>query len=79
MSFIREERARELFQEGHRLYDLRRWDVMANLYATGAPDIKWFFTNVKVSDCVYPIPVDEINAKMGVTQNENWFETFPNL
>lgn len=79
MKFIQDERARELFQEGHRLWDLRRWDVMANLYATGAPTIKWFFTNVKVSDCVYPIPVDEINAKMGVTQNENWFETFPNL
>ena len=79
MSFIQEERARELFQEGHRLYDLRRWDVKANLYATGAPEIDWLLKNVKVSDCVYPIPDAEINTKAGVTQNEGWNSTFPKM
>ncbi|MDE6008115.1 MAG: RagB/SusD family nutrient uptake outer membrane protein [Muribaculaceae bacterium] len=78
-TFIQEERARELFQEGMRLYDLRRWDVKANLYATGAPAINWFIKDFKVSDCVYPIPADEINAGYGVTQNANWAATFPSI
>lgn len=78
-TFIQEERARELFQEGLRLYDLRRWDVKANLNATGAPEIKWFIQDFKVSDCVYPIPADEINAGYGVTQTPDWSSTFPSI
>lgn len=77
MSFIQEERARELFQEGFRLYDLRRWGVKANLYAYNAPTITWTYTDFNISDCVYPIPVSEINAGFGVTQNEGWANTFP--
>lgn len=79
MSFIQEERARELFQEGHRLYDLRRWDVSANLAQDNVsyPEIDWAITGFKISDCVYPIPADEINAGFGVTQNEGWQTTFP--
>ena len=78
MKFIQDERARELFQEGHRLWDLRRWDITANLYATGDWDeIKYMINGFKVSDCVYPIPNDEINAGFGVKQNEGWFNTFP--
>lgn len=79
LSFLQEERARELFQEGHRLWDLRRWDIKANLAAVAAPNIQYTYTNFKVSDCVYPIPVDEINAGFGVTQNENWSSTFPSM
>ncbi|MDE6442832.1 MAG: RagB/SusD family nutrient uptake outer membrane protein [Muribaculaceae bacterium] len=78
-AFIQEERARELFQEGLRLYDLRRWDVKAHLNATGAPEVKWFITDFKVSDCVYPIPADEINAGYGVTQTPGWASTFPSI
>ena len=78
MKFIQDERARELFQEGHRLWDLRRWDITANLYATGDWDeIKYMINGFKVSYCVYPIPNDEINAGFGVKQNEGWFNTFP--
>lgn len=78
MKFIQDERARELFQEGHRLWDLRRWDITANLYATGSwTDIEYMIKNFKVSDCVYPIPNDEINAGFGVKQTEGWFNTFP--
>lgn len=79
MEFIRDERARELFQEGHRLYDLRRWDVKANLYASNASSIQWLIKDFKISDCVYPIPVDEINAGFGVTQTEGWQKTFPSM
>ncbi len=77
MAFIKDERARELFQEGHRLYDLRRWDVMANVAATDAPNIDYLVKNYKISDLVFPIPVDEINSGFGVTQTEGWSETLP--
>ncbi|MBD5285665.1 MAG: RagB/SusD family nutrient uptake outer membrane protein [Bacteroides sp.] len=78
MSFIRDERARELFQEGLRLYDLRRWDVMANVVAEQAPSIKYVVNNYKISNFVFPIPEDEINAGFGVTQNEGWASALPN-
>lgn len=78
-SFIKDERARELFQEGFRLYDLRRWDVKANLYATGAPAIQWLVKDFKISDTVFPIPNDEINAGYGVKQTPDWNSTFPSL
>ncbi len=77
LAFIQEERARELFQEGFRLYDLRRWDVMANVEAENAPNIQFVVNNYKISNLVYPIPVDEINAGFGVTQTEGWSETLP--
>lgn len=77
MSFIRDERARELFQEGHRLWDLRRWNITTNLNAIGAPDIDWGISNAQLGDLLLPIPVDEINAGFGVTQNEGWQNTRP--
>ena len=77
MSFIKNERARELFQEGLRLYDLRRWDEMAEVDATQAPNISFVYTNYKISNLVFPIPSAEINAGYGVTQNENWTSTLP--
>lgn len=77
MSFIRDERARELFQEGHRLWDLRRWNVVTNLTAYQAPEVKWRIENVTLGDLLLPIPVDEINAGFGVTQNEGWAATRP--
>ena len=77
LSFLQEERARELFQEGFRLWDLRRWNVKANLYAVFAPDIDWMYTNVDAAAIVMPIPADEINAGFGVTQNTGWQSTLP--
>ena len=40
-SFIKDERARELFQEGFRLWDLRRWDTSAEVYAINAPKVEY--------------------------------------
>lgn len=75
--FIKDERARELFQEGLRLYDLRRWGQGANVVAYGAPNVSFRFTNYNISDFVYPIPVNEINSGFGVEQNENWDAALP--
>lgn len=77
MAFIKDERARELFQEGLRLYDLRRWGAPVNAYATGAPAIDWMVRNYNISDLVMPIPNSEINAGYGVSQNEGWSATLP--
>ncbi len=62
MSFIKDERARELFQEGMRLYDLRRWNERVSVYANSAPAIKFTYTNYEISNLVFPIPSAEINA-----------------
>ena len=76
MSFIKDERARELFQEGLRLYDLRRWDESASVYAVSAPNVSFTYSNFKISDFVFPIPSAEINSGFGVEQND-WAGTLP--
>ena len=76
MDFIKDERARELFQEGMRLYDLRRWDEKASVYANSAPAIKFTYNDYEISNLVFPIPSTEVNAGFGVTQN-NWASTLP--
>lgn len=76
MSFLKDERAREMFQEGMRLWDLRRWDENADVYAYNAPNIQFTFTNYKISNLVFPIPSAEITSGFGVEQN-NWASTLP--
>lgn len=76
-AFIKDERARELFQEGLRLYDLRRWAEKANVYAYNSPEIKYTFTNYDIANFVFPIPAAEINAGFGVEQTPGWSNTLP--
>lgn len=76
-SFLQDERARELFQEGFRLWDLRRWNKTCNVYATGAPAIDAYMQDVQLSNVIFPIPEVEINTKRGVVQNEGWSDSMP--
>lgn len=75
-SFLKDECAREKFQEGHRLWDLRRWNEKASVYAYGGEDEKFTYTNYEIAKLVFPITVDEINAGFGVEQND-WSNTLP--
>ncbi|MCD8318681.1 MAG: RagB/SusD family nutrient uptake outer membrane protein [Paraprevotella sp.] len=77
LSFIKDERARELFQEGMRLWDLRRWGESAQVYAINAPNVNYMYNNYNISDLVYTIPSVEILSGSGVTQND-WSSTLPN-
>ena len=76
MAFIKDERARELFQEGLRLYDLRRWDERAEVYAYGAPGATFTFSDYQISNLLFPIPSAEITSGFGVEQND-WSGTLP--
>ena len=77
MQFIKDERARELFQEGHRLWDLRRWGQPVSISAIKAPAIEFDYNNYNISELVFPIPVAEINAGFGVEQNSEWPKVMP--
>lgn len=67
--FIVTERRRELFQEGHRLFDARRRGE--TIFVSEGTQ--------KLTDGLYlfPIPSKEINAGFGVTQNANWANYMP--
>ncbi len=71
LKFISVERRRELFQEGHRWYDLRRTGEHMTRVGGNVAVIDW-----DASKFVYPIPTDEVNAS-GLAQNENWFNNLP--
>lgn len=70
LTFISQERRRELFEEGFRWFDARRTgeriDVSGGTYK-----------NFDVAAFVYPIPASEINAGFGVEQNPDWESHMP--
>lgn len=73
-AFIEQERARELFQEGHRFYDLRRRGKLAGVWA-GGKDFK--YKNFDIAKFCFPIPSAEVNAGFGVEQTPNWSAWLP--
>lgn len=70
ISFINDERVRELYLEGHRWFDARRQGLKLNVN-------NGVFKNFDVAKFVYPIPADEINANFGTEQNEGWEDNLP--
>jgi hypothetical protein len=71
LSFISIERRRELFQEGHRWFDMRRTGEKLTRIGGNFPIINW-----DASKFVYPIPSQEINAS-GIAQNVGWNNNLP--
>lgn len=73
IDFISKEYMREFFQEGVRYFYLRRTNEPITVgYGSNA------VSNFDISKFVYPIPSKEINAKGGVSQqNEGWADRLP--
>lgn len=74
LDMIADERSKELFGEGHRFFDMIRWnkkivfnDELGNLAITHRPkeiDRSFYKT-------LLPIPIDEINANPGIKEQQN--------
>lgn len=69
LSFIADERARELYLEGHRWFDARRTGM--TIAVNNGSKI------LDAAKFVYPIPADEINAGFGIVQNTGWEDNLP--
>ncbi|MGL5562648.1 MAG: RagB/SusD family nutrient uptake outer membrane protein [Tannerellaceae bacterium] len=69
LAFIIDERRRELYQEGHRLFDARRLGL--DMKVTNGTQL------LDAAKFVFPIPNTEINSGMGVEQNEGWSQNLP--
>ena len=69
LTFINDERIRELYLEGFRWFDARRQGLKITVATT--------ITNFDIAKFVYPIPADEINAGFGTEQNEGWEDNLP--
>lgn len=71
LQFISVERRRELFQEGHRWFDLRRTGEIMTRVGGNYPINNW-----DASKFVYPIPAKEVNAS-NIPQTEKWNDALP--
>ncbi|GHT28839.1 membrane protein [Bacteroidia bacterium] len=70
VSFIRQERKLELIQEGHRYFDVRRWQEKITVG-------RGKYQNYDPSLFAYPIPQAEINSGFGIVQTEGWDRNLP--
>ncbi len=77
---LRDERARELFFEGHRRQDLIRWNIMIPVMKAMSTDANYLTTNpsiiarVNEKFMILPYPEKELNSNnlMKGTQNVGW-------
>ncbi|MDR1780237.1 MAG: RagB/SusD family nutrient uptake outer membrane protein [Tannerella sp.] len=67
---IQNARKLELVQEGHRLFDARRWGLKIDV-------VHGRYKNFDPSLFCYPIPQYEINAGFGVEQTAGWEQYLP--
>ena len=76
---LRQERVRELFGEGHRMNDLKRWHIGFTRSAGQDPELvmpgeKYAGLSMEADSplFVWPIPVDEMQANPQMTQNPGY-------
>jgi hypothetical protein len=70
MAEIQHQRMIELFREGQRFYDLRRWGILEQEIKNSDKEGKEFFVLAK--HAYFPIPQNEINTNSKITQDSNW-------
>ncbi|GAB3637308.1 RagB/SusD family nutrient uptake outer membrane protein [Hymenobacter arcticus] len=67
---IQHQRMIELFREGQRFYDLRRWGILEQEIKNSDKEGKDFFVLAK--HAYFPIPQSEINTNANIVQDPNW-------
>lgn len=80
LEMIKEERVRELGFEGLRKGDLIRWGIyvetmqnVGNSYKAASTDARVkAYDNVEPKHLLFPIPTNEINTNLAITQNPGW-------
>jgi hypothetical protein len=78
-ALIKNERRLELCFEGHRFWDLRRWNATLNEPANGVDIRNGTYNGIKVEDRLYqnhmiygPVPYSEILKFSALQQNKGW-------
>ena len=72
IEFVRDERRRELCFEGHRWFDLRRWDMPAITHKWNDSESQTSSYTLQKNDLLYtiPIPDEALQSNSSLVQNE---------
>lgn len=70
MAEIRHQRMIELFREGHRFYDLKRWGLLEQEIKNSDKVGREFFDPAR--HAYFPIPQNELNTNPNIEQNPGW-------
>lgn len=69
MDEIRHQRMLEIFREGQRFYDLKRWGILEQEIKNSDKVGKEFFA---AKYAYFPIPQGELNTNPNIKQNPGW-------